>query len=381
MKNLYEAVQTRLFDLSNEPKGNALKRINSLSGFICGMIRKGSSYLPDLGSGLKQDINADSKTRAAERFVKNKWVDDQTHYLPFFEAFIRGLLFSGQLCRNKDLQIVIDGSQTGKDNATLMLSVVWRNRGLPICWLVKSGSKGHFKAADHEKLLTQGIRILSSILPESTTIVVLGDGEFDGIGLQQICLEATKRTSCTWNYVFRTASNTYLYENGEEFQAKNITPNEALKQKTFFIPKVEFTKQRFKYVNFLCWHDKKKHEKPIYLIANLTEERDIIDAYNLRYSIECLFKDLKSTSFNLHQTRLKEAQDVHRLIIIAALAFIFLTVLAINFDTLKYRKKVARYRNDRKVLSFFTFAYKLVDYLIDYQIRFNFSFQFSKNYS
>lgn len=380
MKNLYNGVQTRLFALSDKPKGNALKRINNLSGFICGMIRKGSSYLPDIGSGLPQDIDANSKTRAAERFVKNKWIDDETHYLPFFEAFIRGLLFSGQLAYRENLEIVIDGSQTGKDNAALMLSIVWRNRGIPICWLVKSGSKGHFKAEDHEKILQQGIDILSNILPKDKTIIVLGDGEFDGIGLQELCINATKSTAYTWNYVFRTANNTYLYENEEEFQAKNVTPNEKLKQKTFFIPNVEFTKKRFKYVNFLCWHDKKKHEKPIYLISNLTEERDIIDAYNLRYSIECLFKDLKSTSFNIHQTRLKEPEDLHRLVIIAALAFIFLTVLAINFDTIKYRKKVARHRKDRKVVSFFSFAYKLVDYLLEYQILFSFSFQFSKNF-
>ena len=114
------------------------------------------------------------------------------------------------------------------------------------------------------------------------------------------------------------------------------------------------------------------------MISNLTEEKDIIEAYALRYSIECLFKDLKSTSFNIHQTRLKKPQNVHRLIIIAALAFLFLTVLAINFDTIKYRKKVARHRNDRKVVSFFSFAYKLIDYFLDYQIRFSFSFQFSK---
>ena len=46
-------------------KGNALKRINTLSGLVSGMIRKGSSHLPDIGSGLTQDINAASKTKAA----------------------------------------------------------------------------------------------------------------------------------------------------------------------------------------------------------------------------------------------------------------------------------------------------------------------------
>ena len=379
MKNLYKAVQNRLFDLSSSPKGNALKRINNLSGFICGMIRKGSSYLPDIGSGLPQDIDGNSKTRSAERFVKNKWIDDKTHYLPFFEAFLRGIVFLTDF--QKGIKIVIDGSQTGKNNATLMMSLVWRNRGIPICWLVKSGSKGHFKAKDHEQLLRQAIEILTNILPKGLTITVLGDGEFDGIGLQELCINATKSTGLIWDYVFRTACNTYLYENNEVFQAKNITPFYEKGQNVFFIEQLEFTKKRFKYVNFVCWHDRKKHEKPIYLISNLNETGDIVEAYNLRYSIECLFKDLKSTSFNLDKTRLENPEDIHRLIIIASLAFLLLTVLAIDFDTLFYRKKVARHRNDRKVVSFFVFAYKLIDYLLDYQIPFNFSFQFSKNYS
>lgn len=257
MKNLYKAVQERLFNASNAPTGNALKRINSLSGFVCGMIRKGSSNLPDVGSGLPQDIDANSKTRAAERFVNNKWVDAETYFLPFFEAFLRGLLFCGYIASDNRLQIVIDGSQTGNNNVTLMLSLVWRKRGIPICWLVKSGSKGHFKSKDHEQLLQQGINILSNILPKGLNIIVLGDGEFDGIGLQQLCRNASQYGLLTWDYVFRTANNTYLYEQGEEFQAKNVTPNEAWKQTTFFIPHVEFTRERFKYVNFLCWHDKK----------------------------------------------------------------------------------------------------------------------------
>lgn len=99
----------------------------------------------------------------------------------------------------------------------------------------------------------------------------------------------------------------------------------------------------------------------------------------LRYSIECLFKDLKSTSFNIHKTRLKKPEEVKNLIIIAALAFLLLTILAIQYDKPVYRKKVQRIRKDQKVLSFFSFAFRLIDYFIEYQRDFQFSFQFSKN--
>lgn len=128
----------------------------------------------------------------------------------------------------------------------------------------------------------------------------------------------------------------------------------------------------------ISFHEK-RHEEPIYLISNLLCSGEIIELYDQRYSIECLFKDLKSTSFNLHKTRLKKPEEVFNLIIIAALAFILLTVLAIQYDQPKWRKKVQRVRKDRKVLSFFTFALKLIDYFLANELSFKFSFQFSKN--
>ena len=371
MKKVFHQIQSRLVSLHEiTPEGNALKRINTLSGLVSGMIRKGSSHLPDIGSGLRKNINSNSKTVAAKRFIENKWTDYDVHFLPFLAAFLRGILLCTS-CLEGGIVLVIDGSQIGKDNAALMISLVWCGRGIPICWTVKKGGKGHFKVEDHVEILKKTITILQSLIPSNTVVTLLGDGEFDAIEIQELCL------GCAWNYVLRTARNTALFEQGERFQPKAVSPHQT--QNIHFIPQVEFTDKRFKYVSFLCWHDQKRHEDPIYLVSNLFCPELIIELYDQRYSIECLFKDMKSTSFNLHQTRLKQPQEVSNLILIAALAFILLTVLAIQYDQPEWRKKVQRVRVDRKVLSFFTFAYKLIDYFADYDIRFNFSFQFSKN--
>jgi len=172
LKKVFHQIQSRLKSLyATTPEGNALKRINTLSGLVSGMIRKGSSHLPDIGSGLRKNINANSKTIAAKRFVENKWTDYETHFLPFLSAFLRGVL----LCMsniNTGITIVIDGSQVGKDNAALLISLVWNGRGIPICWIVKSGGKGHFKVEDHIKVLEQAIKILHSIFPPKTTITL-----------------------------------------------------------------------------------------------------------------------------------------------------------------------------------------------------------------
>ena len=100
MKKIYQAIQSRLLSLSeseSEVKGNALKRINTLSGLVSGMIRKGSSHLSAIGSGLPQPINCSSKTKAAKRFVENKWTDVQMYsgiFYPFYKLLFKEYWYS-----------------------------------------------------------------------------------------------------------------------------------------------------------------------------------------------------------------------------------------------------------------------------------------------
>lgn len=270
-----------------------------------------------------------------------------------------------------ELLVVIDGSQTGKNHAALMVSIVWRNRGILICWFVKKGSKGHFKEEDHLSVFERTVRVLGPLLPDGMDVVLLGDGEFDGIGLQKACL------SHGWSYVLRTASDTVFYEGGNRFQARDVTP--PPNGSYFFVPEVEFTEKRFRYVSFTCWHERKRHEDPIFLVSNLEGALEVTWLYDRRYSIECLFRDIKSSSFNLHKTRLKSAFAISNLIVVAALAFIMVLSLGIRYEDSPFRKKVQRVRKDQKVLSIYSFACKLIDYLLDNDIGFNFSCQFSKN--
>ena len=101
----------------------------------------------------------------------------------------------------------------------------------------------------------------------------------------------------------------------------------------------------------------------------------------MRYGIEALFKDLKSTSFNLHKTRLTKAYDISNLIMVAALAFNFLVILAEKFKDNPIRKYIQRSRKQTKEFSFYTFALQLLIHLIDEGLEFSFSTKFSMNFN
>lgn len=370
MKSTFSQVKDSLKSLyPQEPTGQAATRLDSLSGLIAGMVKKKSSHLPDLGSGLPQNIDMASRVKHAKRFLSNKWVDFDVYYLPFLSAFLKHFLH--KIIVNQVVKLVIDGSQMGNNHVALVVSLVWGNRSIPICWLVRKGKKGHFPEEMHLDVLREAAKVLGSILPPKTKVVLLGDGEFDGVELQKLC-----RKELGWSYVCRTACDTNMYENGDCFQPQYTTVSKG--EEFFFIEGIDFSNAMFPDVNFLHWH-RSEYPDPIYLISDLDDPFDIIYYYKFRFSIETMFKDLKSRGFNLHKTRLGNAFDISNLLIVGSLAFCFIMALGTEHHDSPLRKKVQEKKNGQKQLSIFSFGLKLFHYLIEKDTDFVFSLTISKN--
>ena len=92
---------------------------------------------------------------------------------------------------------MIDGSVGGCGGIALMIHVVYKGRALPLCWMVRQGKKGHCAEDLHIALVEQ----VQEMVPPGASVGRLGDGAFDGTGLQQTLAEAD------WLYVCRTGCN------------------------------------------------------------------------------------------------------------------------------------------------------------------------------
>ncbi len=79
----------------------------------------------------------------------------------------------------------------------LVVSVVYAGRALPLAWLVVEAKKDHLSQQHHLQLLGQ----VHSLLSKGQTVVLLGDGEFDGTLVQ----EAARAYG--WQWVVRTAKS------------------------------------------------------------------------------------------------------------------------------------------------------------------------------
>ena len=79
--------------------------------------------------------------------------------------------------------------------------------------------------------------------------------------------------------------------------------------------------------------------------------------------IETLFKDFKSEGFNLHKSKMTDPERLNRLIMVCALAYLWLIGMGVTIYTKKsWLKRV--YKVQKDTLNLFTHGKRLYKYLI-----------------
>jgi hypothetical protein len=294
--NAYKDILNFLIEVSNvTPQGHYLCRLQTMAGLVHSCIKSKRCTL----EGLSQPrltchtTLKDSLLQQTKRWLDNKWVDWEGFFLPFARHFL-----SIAACRG-ELVLIIDGSQTGSANASLMVSVLCRGFAIPLAWVVKEGKKGHFSEQMHIDLLNM---VLPAI-PDNCRVVLLGDGEFDGQKLLAWCAEHK------WEFVLRTACNF----GGETDRIDALSMPKG--HTSMFLPNA------LPGINAVFWHEK-RFEKPIFLLTNMDVGKMACQYYKQRFKIETMFKQLKSKGFQLHKTMLDCPIKISNLIIVAATAFI-----------------------------------------------------------
>jgi len=133
-------------------------------------------------------------------------------------------------------------------------------------------------------------------------VIILGDGEFDGIVFQATI------AGYGWQYVCRTAKNAQLGVEGQvfSFHEVNVQPGERLG-----LTDVTFTLQAYGPILAVVWWET-GYEEPIYLVTNMELVKEACHWYAKRFRIEMLFSDQNSRGFNLHQTHIAQPRRLAR---------------------------------------------------------------------
>ncbi len=343
-RRVYRTIREAIVQLyPGEPKGNLARQLTTLAALVSGIVMGKSCQLPTIASKAPDGAKADSRVKRYSRWIQNERVEYEGYYLPF----VQELLF--RLAEIRELVFMIDGSEVGQGCITLMISLLYGKRALPITWLVVKGCKGHLPEHMHLQLLGQ----LQDILPPKARVIFLGDGEFDGIELQA----ALQTMEC--RYVCRTAKNTLLYEDDHLFSFCDllVRPDDLVS-----VPNVWFTKEGYGPVTVIAWWER-GYQEPIFLVTNCHLPTEACYWYKKRFRIETFFSDEKSRGFNLHKSHLADPNRLSVLMIAACLAYLWIVFLGLT--TLREDRVKLIHRSDRCDWSLFRLGLAWLNHLLN----------------
>lgn len=324
--------------------GHQLRHLNTLVAMICGIIQGKNCQFANIALKIPTQTAVESKIKKMTRLMQHNSIDAELFFLPFIQPLLTSLANKGLIT------LAIDGSETGRKCMTLMVSIIYQKRAIPIAWLTVKGNKGHLPESVHLKLLSKVIEIM----PVGAQVVFLGDGEFDGIELQRAISQVG------WQYVLRTAKNTIIHDDDDEFSLKEIglVPGGMIE-----LPEVGFTRKDYGPVTAVAWWGK-EYEEPIYLVTNIECTAEACDLYRRRFRIETFFSDQKSRGFNLQKSHLSSPKRIERFLIAACLAYIWMIYLG---NSVKKNPHIMRliHRVDRCDLSLFQIGLRYVDHLLN----------------
>ena len=349
----YQAVRAGLREFyQEEPKRNVARHLNTLAWMISGIVGSKRTNYPEIAKKAPDGNKPTSREKRFSRWVTNERVDYETYFAPFALALLLSLA-------DQPLVLAIDGSEVGRGCLALMVSVIYGRRALPLGWLVVKGSKGHFPEESHVTLADQ----VAELRPQGAEIIFLGDGEFEGITLQATV------DHHGWAYALRTAKDTVLTEEEEEF---NFIDLGVLPGQIISIPDVAFTRQYYAPVLVIAWWAE-DYKDPLFLVTHMELAAEACFWYKKRFYIETFFSDQKSRGFHLHKSHLDKPERLASLMMAACLAYIWMVYLGAYSKHTGWVKVI--HRTDRCDLSLFQLGLALLEHFLNEGIPIPVSFQ------
>jgi hypothetical protein len=327
-----------------EPRGQMARHLNTLAALISGMVGSQSSQLPHIATKVPDGTKPESRIKRFTRWLKNEGIEEEVYFLPYADILLTHLAL-------KTVVLVMDGSGVGDGCSALMIHVIYKGRVLPLAWRVRGCPKGHFPQSLHIEV----VKLIIDLIPEGTEVVFLGDGEFDGIALQETINKAG------WLYACRTSKSTTATWEGETYALEEL--GWSLKSGQLIeLKEASFTQDAYGPVMVLCCWAKGEVE-PLYLVSNMDNAEDAIYYYKKRFRIETFFSDQKSRGFHIHKSRISDAQRLSRLLIASCLAYIWIVYLGSLCKRDGWQSII--HRRKRCDLSLFQLGLRLLEHFLN----------------
>jgi hypothetical protein len=325
-----------------KPTGRQAQHLLVLISLINGLVGSRNAHLPAIAAKNSDGTKRDSRVKRYERYLENERIVPAVEFAWFAHQLLESLA-------HRPLVVVIDASALGQGCTALVVSVVYKGRALPLGWLVLPVPKGQLSQAQHIRLLKQ----IHPLVPKTAQVIFLGDGEFDGLRLLR------RLAYYGWHYVCRTAKSSQLWFEDEtaRFESLAVQPGELVQ-----VEDTAFSKKAYAPILAVAvWQ--KGCQQPIYLVTNLELAEEALFYYKKRFRIETLFSDYKSRGFRLDKSHMRDPARLGRLLLAAALAYLWLIYLGTVALAEGWNKII--HRTNRLDLSLFNLGLNLLEHFLN----------------
>lgn len=277
----------------------------TLGCLVAGLIHSGRAGVAAIGRHLPGDAYGKHKIKRVDRFLGNERVD---------LAALSRVLLSWAACAEGRLVLALDWTDLPGGKKMLSLAAPTRGRSLPVHCRVVDERRMH----KSQNWLEEGLLLeLQTLLPCGTRVVIVADRGFGRARLMQRC------RAMGVSFVLRVEGRAMFRHRGHR-QAVNRVP--LRRGETVLIREAQYRDEKPVPVQLvLTW--RRRMKEPWYLATDLDlPAAQVIGLYGRRMQIEESFRDVKSVrwGFKLRHVRLSQCRRYERLMMVLALATLFL---------------------------------------------------------
>ena len=274
----------------------------------------GTSTLRKIARQVPGDTQQDSRVKWLCRTFQANYVSQAYVYRPLLQQALAGY-------HAKTMHVVLDRTTPADPSIDLLsANLAYRGRALPLAWEFMRHGRSCYE--QHQQLISA----CYALLPRDRKVIVYGDSEFGEVPLMRYV------RSLGWQFILGIGSN-YNYRHAEQKQWKVLAQLPVTRHRAIYIQNVVLTQtHQYDPVNIFAFYhpryaNRRRRADIRYCATSLPTTRQLRRLGRRRWSIECCFKDFKSSGWELNRSLMQRLPRREGLHVILSVAYLWATCL------------------------------------------------------
>ena len=298
------------------------RRLDTLVWAMVGLCLTQTVHFPawaDLTQSRAQ--SAASRERRFSRWLHTRDIHPQEWYLPVVQAALVDWPVDSRL------YVALDTTALSPF-VLIRASLVYRGRAISLAWRALRHRSAQVSFEAYQPVLDQ----VHALIPSGMVITLLADRGF----VHEQLLEYLRQQQ--WHFRLRLTSKSLVHlEAGTVSAVKDLCPPAGEQR---FLQEVSILGAAFGPVSLALACQREQPTDPWFVVSDEPTTAQTLDEYGLRFGIEESFLDEKSGGYQLHTSRLATPEALERLLLVLALATLYLTSLGVSVEKADKRRWV-----------------------------------------